>query len=320
MGGVLETHIQYLSDAPRIEAFRRAISDTVRPGDVVVDVGAGTGVLSLMACAAGASRVYAIEQGPIIALARKIAALNGCSDRIHFIRDHSSTVKLPELGDVLVSDLVGPFAFEAGLLDVVTGAPGKLLKPGGRIIPGAITLKIAPLELPRLRERMHFGEERPAGFDMSVISRYARNTAYHLYPDANAVLSPAAEVAHYALPISTPPALDSEVTVQIARDGKIDAVAGWFDARLAPGVHMTNDPSAPERLDRCVAVLPVFPAISVERGDVVIIALRLLTSDHVYRWRVQRRRADADASSFTGCTLEGVLMSREDLAPYQSQT
>ena len=69
-------HRRMLNDRIRTEAFRDAIEKVVKPGDVVVDVGAGTGILSLFAARAGAARVYAIERSPTIEQAKAIARAN----------------------------------------------------------------------------------------------------------------------------------------------------------------------------------------------------------------------------------------------------
>ena len=80
MSLVLDEHRQYLSDAVRIDAFRRAIAEVVAPGSVVLDLASGTGILGLLACEAGARRVYAIEATGMTEIARAVASANGLHD------------------------------------------------------------------------------------------------------------------------------------------------------------------------------------------------------------------------------------------------
>ncbi|HEX6912250.1 MAG TPA: 50S ribosomal protein L11 methyltransferase, partial [Longimicrobium sp.] len=89
-------------DRVRMKAYAAAIARAVRPGDVVLDVGAGTGVFSLLACRAGARRVYAVEPADAIHTARELARENGFADRIDFIQGVSTAIGLPEKADVVV--------------------------------------------------------------------------------------------------------------------------------------------------------------------------------------------------------------------------
>src|SRR4051812_38333254 len=146
MSRQFEAHRQYLADGPRIRAFRRALSETVRPGDIVVDLAAGTGILGLLACEAGASKVFAVDEGPILDFALKIAAANGWGDRIVPVREISTRATLPVLADVIVTDQIGQFGIEAGLVQYLRDASRRWLKPGGKTIPLGVDLWASPVE------------------------------------------------------------------------------------------------------------------------------------------------------------------------------
>src|SRR5664279_4869594 len=99
-----EVHRTMIRDQVRTEAFRRAIDSVVSPGDIVLDVGAGSGILSLFAARAGAARVYAVEQTSIAVLAQQLAAANGVAEIVQVIQGDILDVEPPERVDVLVSE------------------------------------------------------------------------------------------------------------------------------------------------------------------------------------------------------------------------
>ncbi len=94
---------EMIVDSVRIAAYVQALRQSVRPGAVVMDIGTGPGIMAVLACQLGASRVYAIEPDEIIQVARTIAAANGCADKIEFIEDLSNKATLPLRADVIVS-------------------------------------------------------------------------------------------------------------------------------------------------------------------------------------------------------------------------
>ena len=178
MSLIVDEHRQYLADDARVSAFRRAIEEVVQPGDVVLDLGAGTGIMGLMACRAGARRVYSIDAGGMIELARKICRANGFEDRVTFINELSTNVELPEKVDVVVADQIGRFGFEAGVVQYFNDARERFLKPGGVMIPNRIELSIAPVECSERWEHIEFWNDHPAGFDFSPARALASNTGY----------------------------------------------------------------------------------------------------------------------------------------------
>jgi PIN domain nuclease of toxin-antitoxin system len=113
---VLDYHLSMLHDTARMDAFRRAIDASVQPGDIVVDLGCGSGVLSFMACEAGAGKVYAIEGGPVIDVARELAVDNGFDDRIEFLAGWSIEIGLLEPADVLISETIGNAGLDEGIV------------------------------------------------------------------------------------------------------------------------------------------------------------------------------------------------------------
>src|SRR5262245_60145112 len=134
---------EMLADRVRMDAYTRALRRAVTPGAVVVDLGAGTGVMSLLACRFGAARVHAIEPSPLSALIARAARDNGMHERIVVHAERGALVDLPERADVLVSDLRGILPpFQSHLADVAD-ARARWLAPEGRQIPASDTLFVA---------------------------------------------------------------------------------------------------------------------------------------------------------------------------------
>ena len=74
-----------LNDRTRMQAYRQAIKEMVRPGDVVLDVGTGSGILALFACQAGAGHVYPVDSSPVVRVVKRLAHVNGFEERITFL-------------------------------------------------------------------------------------------------------------------------------------------------------------------------------------------------------------------------------------------
>lgn len=124
-----------LYDEVRVEHFKRAIFETVKPGDVVVDAGSGTGILGMICVQAGASRVYCLElNGEFIDVISENAQRNGMSDQIIPIAADATSCDLPERVDVIVSEVMSAGFFYEPQLQILNNLK-RFLKPGGKLIP-----------------------------------------------------------------------------------------------------------------------------------------------------------------------------------------
>ncbi|MCG5055963.1 MAG: 50S ribosomal protein L11 methyltransferase [Myxococcales bacterium] len=266
---------RYVADLERTDAYGRAIREQVRKGDVVVDVGAGFGLLSLLCARAGARRVYAIEQGTYCELGRAIAQDNQLADRIVWVSANSLAVDLPERADVVVSELFGQFALEEFVVEYLHDARRRFLKPGGRMIPQELALALTPIEHEGLRHRLlpTHGQcwTNVAGFDLrrlqqAVLVNEASPYVVEACRQARA-LGPTVPFMHFELGESTSGRFLRRVVCPIDRPGVLDGIMGTFWARLSPSVELSTAPNAPPTHWSQV-VFPKLPRTVVDPGDV----------------------------------------------------
>ena len=313
MSLVVDEHREYLSDTHRIGAFSSAIRSLVKPGQVVLDLASGTGILGLLACQAGAVRVYAIESGDIAGLARRLADENGYGDRITIINEHSTRVQLPEPVDVIVGDLAGRFGFEAGLFEILSDARRRFLKPGGVFMPSTVEMWVAPVEAAEVRPQVDFWSNPVAGLTFGAAHAIARSTGYPRRFDPEDLLA-------RGLPITSARLADDTRTLSgsarfiISRRAIMHGLAGWFSATLAPDVALTNAPGAANRINRRNVFFPLRDSAAVEAGDHVSVTMVIRPETLIVRWRVQIHRGEMLLHTTDTSTFEGMLLSREELA------
>lgn len=306
----LREHLAYWTDDVKIAAFRAALSSVVTPQSVVLDLGCGTGLLGLLACEAGAARVYAVDAGPILSVARELAAANGFSERIVHINGWSTEVDLPELVDVVVADQMGGLAYDAGAFACFADAQ-RFLKPGGAFIPSAFTLMLAAVE--SADDWSVVGGWKAKGtLDSAAISKYAANTPFNVHTPAKATLSKPVVIGHVLAGELQP--LLSRCVLEIQRPGVFHGLLGTFMATMAPGVTITNDPTAPLPLrNRWRSFLALDDQHLVREGDLVVVDFDLRPRTQVLTWNVRIETA-AGTVQESHSTFYGKFLSMGDVA------
>jgi protein arginine N-methyltransferase 1 len=310
---IVDEHREYLSDPVRLAAFQDAVAEIVRPGDIVLDLGCGTGILGLFACRAGARRVFAVDASGMIELARAIAAANGYADRIEYLHGFSKDVELPARADVVVADQIGRFGFEAGVIEYFSDARRRLLVPEARLIPGRLQLQVALVEAPEFYGQIDFWNGRPAGFDCSPAREWAANTGYPVRFESRHLLSQPADGACLDLRTASTAPFGFEIVARAERPGTLHGVGGWFSAQLSPSVTLTSSPLAPQRMARRNIFLPIDRPVSLEPGDRVAVRIRIRPEEVFLSWDVTIERTGEPARRYRHSTLKGMLIARDQL-------
>lgn len=250
--GELSIHRWMLRDERRNEAYRCALERLVRPGDVVLDFGAGTGILSIFAANAGARKIYAVERTQVADVARRMIERNGHAERISVLQSDLEDVVLPEKVDVIVSEWMGGFGVDENMLAPLVMARDRWLKPGGKIVPGRVTASLAPASIPDFEEAIEYWRSRPHGVDTSVIATMTAHETFHTQTHLTAdALAAAPQVmwSHDPLTCSLQEAdqpFTAKLTFAAARAGTISGLVAWFTAEMGDGDTLTNAIGAPD--------------------------------------------------------------------------
>ena len=137
----------------------------------MLDIGAGTGILSMFAARAGAKHVYAIEFAEIALFATEIIKKNGLEDKITVIKGKMEEIELPvPQVDIIISEWMGYFLLYESMLDSVLWARDKYLVKGGKMLPDRAQLFIAALEDGQYKAQKRTFWNDVYGFDMSVMT------------------------------------------------------------------------------------------------------------------------------------------------------
>ncbi len=305
----LSEHRNYLADDRRTMAYRAALAEVVHAGDVVLDLGSGTGILGHLACEAGAGSVIAVERGEITALTRRIAADNGLGEKVHHHHARSTEIALDRLADVVVCDQIGGLVHDAGILRFFADARKRLSSPGATLVPASFRIYLAPACFDEGREAVEFWSSRPGNIDVSAARVFAVNTEWHYARVAGSFpLADGAGIAEFSSDHDEP--ISGKATFTIHTKGRMDGLMGWFDAQMSPSVRLSNDPWSPERFDRWCNFYPIESSVDLTPGDRVEVSLEIRPKLNLVAWDITVRPEGGQAQRFRHSTLTGTFVTR----------
>ena len=173
----VDVHRLMLSDRARTECYRKAMLEnrSLFEGKTVIDVGAGTGILSLFAAEAGARKVYAIEASNVSSIAKNIVKQNNMESVIEVFSCQVEDCILPttEKVDILISEWMGFYLLHESMLSSVILARDKFLKKSGSMFPCEARLYTCPCNLQEFyKKEIQFWDD-VYGYDFSVVKQLA---------------------------------------------------------------------------------------------------------------------------------------------------
>jgi 2-polyprenyl-3-methyl-5-hydroxy-6-metoxy-1,4-benzoquinol methylase len=284
---LLQHYRQMIDDPVRLGAFGRAIAAVVRPGDVVADIGCGLGTYALFAARAGARRVFAVDDSPIVEVAREVVRDNGADDVVELIAGYSTALTPPERCDVVVFEDYLPTLLSPTKARVVHDLCARWLKPGGRLLPPRARLWLAPVEDAAVYldlDRFHRTADRVSGIDFSATRRRVMSTPQPQKLGARALLT-APERAHDYDDFVHLGHLEVSVTRTLTslRAGVVHGVLVWIDLDVG-GSWLGTGPLAPPSSWQQI-LFPLPTPIPVAAGAPIDVALQAVPQRETLSWR-----------------------------------
>lgn len=286
---ISQWHFDMLADTARNDAYDAALKAMVKPEMQVLDIGAGSGLLSMMAVRAGAKSVCALEMVKELAdITKSIVQENGFKDQIEVISKKSTSIEvgkeLSDKADLVVSEILDCGLLGEGVLPSLRHAWKNLLKPDAVCIPEGADLRGQLIQ----SEEIHLVNPicEISGFDLSAFNTFAEAVPYqartlnNLEYNALSDVFDITEINFYKLPpqASIDKPNEIEVEVEILNDGMIHGVAFWFNLHLNKDIKLSSGPGG-ELKHWGQAMYIMKNPILVKKGEIVnLVALQSETA------------------------------------------
>lgn len=306
----IEEHRTLISDQFCQKQFFTQMEKSIKPGDVVLDLGSGTGIHSLVAIKLGAKKVYAIEAKPIVEAARKVAEDNGMLDKIEFIYGDSLEIELPEKVDVIISNI----GF-LGTIDSVPDAVKRFLKPEGRCVPDQVGMTFVPVNTKKFYEdNVSFWAEDHYGFNFSALRQMAVNHPLYSKFSSEDFLAQPAQVKSINLLSEVPSTFNWDMNFEMQSAGEMTGFVGWYSFYHNGEMFLSTEP--PLQMDPELwqeIFLPLDEALNFNSGDKIEVQISMyqeMTFDSpLWRWVISQNGQTVTDQ----CSFDAVPVSKEIL-------
>jgi len=270
-------------DEVRNRAYLDAMRSCIGPDTVVLDLGAGLGVLGLLAAKAGARHVYCVEPSPVAAHIQALAQANGVADRVSVFQAPIEAVQLPSRVDLILSVFTGNLLFTEDLLPSLYYARDRWLKPGGVLLPDRARLSLCAAEAAAAHASAITRYETPSlAIEYAALAAPAANVPIAWQRDGQVPMPLTQPMRACELDFTTTmqAGLDFTATVQASRAGIAHALLGWIEIRLG-GAWLSTAADQPA-VHWSPMLLPFRMPVPVQAGDEIEIGLRYVDNEQMF--------------------------------------
>lgn len=277
----IEYHRTLIADHARNDAFFRALKAVIEPGKTIVaDIGAGTGLLGLMASKLGAKEVFLFETAEVAGVAAEVLMANKAKS-CHLIPCHSTEFDDKLTVDVIVSETLGNYALEENIIATMSDARARFLKRKGHIIPQAIVQFVAPVISPRIDDELRVWSRVGNGIDLSAAQYLTMNNAYVRQLGTEDLLDGGKSAVAWDsvdLTRDVRSKRKGEAEWRVSKSTRIYGFAVWWEATLQSGIVLSTAPSAP-RTHWEQLYFPLSAPIDVKSRERIGVELRSRSSE-----------------------------------------
>jgi hypothetical protein len=277
----IEYHRTLIADRVRNQAFHDALARVIRRGETTVaDIGAGTGLIGLMAAKLGAREVLMYEAAEVAGVAAAAIKTNRAR-ACHLMPCHSTEMEDPPRVDVVVSETLGNYALEENIIATLADAGLRHLKDGGVMIPARIRQLVVPVVSDRVHRELVAWDEVGFGLDLSDARKMSLNNVYVRSFAAGELLDGGAAAKVWdtvTLGSDTGSARKGEVSWKLDAPQTVYGFAYWWEAELIEGVKLSTAPDAP-RTHWEQLYFPLEMPMALEAGESVLVTLRSTSSE-----------------------------------------
>ncbi|MGH7885999.1 MAG: 50S ribosomal protein L11 methyltransferase, partial [Thermodesulfobacteriota bacterium] len=267
-----------------------AVKKNINKDSVVLDLGAGTGIFSLLACKFGARKVYAIEPNPAVKVGIQSAGRNGFSERIKFYNQSSLEVNLDEKVDLIISDLRGVLPLLGNNIETLIDARERFLKKSGILIPGSDKIYASIVNSPKKYKKIvNTWDKNRYKFDLTDARYVCLNKFYSGDFKSSKIVSERKLWQKIDYSKINHPNFKNKLRFKILEDTLGHGFNIWFDSVLVPGVNLLNSPDVPGAKVYGRAFFPFLKPIDFNRGDSVTVELSadLVSGEYVWSWKTR---------------------------------